>query len=180
MRCKQKQRIVPIAAIRVPSGSIMLRLRLCIVVSIALFIALTGCGATPSNQQVLSSGQRTHVTTPKTPTATITPSPQVTPTPTPPGASLRHIFYIVMENHGTNQIIGNSADAPYLNHLATTYGTAAHFYAITHPSLPNYLAAISGDFQGIWDDCPAEAAVTCAPQVFAPSLSGEQYSSASN
>ena len=39
---------------------------------------------------------------------------------------------------------------------------------MTHPSLPNYLAAISGDFQHIWDDCAAGATVTCAPEEFGP------------
>jgi hypothetical protein len=39
---------------------------------------------------------------------------------------------------------------------------------VTHPSLPNYLSAISGDFQGIWDDCKAGSLVTCAPEEFVP------------
>ena len=78
----------------------------------------------------------------------------------------KHIFYIMMENHGTDQIIGNTADAPYINQLASQYGVAMNYYGVTHPSLPNYLAAISGDYQGIWDDCKAGAAVTCAPIEF--------------
>ena len=39
---------------------------------------------------------------------------------------------------------------------------------MTHPSSPNYLAAISGDFQGVWDDCRAGATVTCPPEEFVP------------
>lgn len=74
----------------------------------------------------------------------------------------------MMENHATNEIIGNTADSPYINQLASQYGVAARYFGVTHPSLPNYLAAISGDFQGIWDDCKAGATVTCAPQEFAP------------
>ena len=79
-----------------------------------------------------------------------------------------HIFFIMMENHGTNQIIGNTADAPFINQLANRYGVATNYHGVTHPSLPNYLAAISGDFQGIWDDCKAGPLVTCAPQEFVP------------
>jgi len=75
----------------------------------------------------------------------------------------------MMENHATNEIIGNTADAPYINQLASQYGVAMSYYGVTHPSLPNYLAAISGDFQAIWDDCKADASVTCAPQEFGPS-----------
>jgi hypothetical protein len=78
----------------------------------------------------------------------------------------RHIFYIMMENHGTSEIIGNVVDAPFINQLASQYGLAQNYYGVTHPSLPNYLAAISGDFQGIWDDCAAGASVTCAPEEF--------------
>lgn len=83
-----------------------------------------------------------------------------------------HIFYIMMENHSTNQIFGNTADAPYINQLAGKYATATDFFGVTHPSLPNYLAAISGSYQGIWDDCAAGPTVTCAPQEF---VSGPPY-----
>lgn len=105
----------------------------------------------------------------------------------PPDTGLKHIFYIMMENHARNQVIGNTTDAPYINQLASQYGTATNYFGVTHPSLPNYLAAISGDFQGIWDDCKADASVTCAPEEFvsgAPSngqlLTPEQLSSATS
>jgi hypothetical protein len=87
-----------------------------------------------------------------------------------------HIFYIMMENHGTDEIIGNTTDAPNINQWARRYGVATNYYGVTHPSLPNYLAAISGDFQGIWDDCKAGADVTCAPEEFVPD-SGDATSS---
>jgi phosphatidylinositol-3-phosphatase len=58
-----------------------------------------------------------------------------------------HIFFIMMENHPTNQIIGNTADAPFINQLAKRYSVATNYHGVTHPSLPNYLSAISGDFQ---------------------------------
>jgi phosphatidylinositol-3-phosphatase len=82
--------------------------------------------------------------------------------------SFKHIFVIMMENHATNEIIGNTADAPFTNWLASRSAVATNYYGVTHPSLPNYLAAISGDFQHIWDDCAAGATVTCAPQEFGP------------
>ena len=30
----------------------------------------------------------------------------------------KHIFYIMMENHAYSEIIGNTADAPFINELA--------------------------------------------------------------
>jgi hypothetical protein len=56
-----------------------------------------------------------------------------------------------MENHSYSQIIGNSS-APYINRLATTYGSATNMLAESHPSLPNYIAMTSGSTQGITDD----------------------------
>lgn len=81
-------------------------------------------------------------------------------------SQIQTIFYVMMENHGTAEIFGNTADAPYVNQLVAQYGSATNYFGVTHPSLPNYLAAISGDFQGIWDDCQAGQAVTCAPEEF--------------
>jgi hypothetical protein len=82
---------------------------------------------------------------------------------------LKHIYVVMMENHAYAQIIGDAglaASAPNLNKFASTYGSATNYYGVTHPSLPNYLAAISGDFQGIFDDCNAGADVTCPPEEF--------------
>ena len=80
----------------------------------------------------------------------------------------KHIFYIMMENHATDQIFGNTVDAPYINELASRYASSTDYFGVTHPSLPNYLAAISGNFQHIWDDCKAGPTVTCAPEEFGP------------
>jgi phosphatidylinositol-3-phosphatase len=63
-----------------------------------------------------------------------------------------HIVVIVMENKENTDVLGSSA-APYLNGLAQRYGVATQSYAITHPSLPNYLALTSGSTQGITSDC---------------------------
>jgi hypothetical protein len=79
--------------------------------------------------------------------------------------SLKHIFYIMMENHSRTEIVGNT-EAPFITSLAMQYGQATSYYGVTHPSSPNYLAAISGDFQGVWDDCKAGPEVTCAPEEF--------------
>jgi phosphatidylinositol-3-phosphatase len=49
----------------------------------------------------------------------------------------------VEENHGYSSVIGSSS-MPYLNSLATQYGSAAQYYANTHPSIGNYLMMTTG------------------------------------
>ena len=63
-----------------------------------------------------------------------------------------HIFTIMMENHSYNEIIGNT-QAPYINSLASQYGLATNYVAVSHPSLPNYLASTGGSTFGITSDC---------------------------
>src|SRR5215467_4301337 len=62
-----------------------------------------------------------------------------------------HIFVIIEENHTTDEIIGNPA-APNLTRLAREYGFASNFFAVSHPSEPNYIALVGGDTFGISDD----------------------------
>ncbi|CAN5731236.1 phosphatidylinositol-3-phosphatase [soil metagenome] len=57
-----------------------------------------------------------------------------------------------MENKEASSVLGNAA-TPYANQLATQYASATHYYAIRHPSLPNYLALIGGDNFGVTSDC---------------------------
>ncbi|CAH0306828.1 Phosphatidylinositol-3-phosphatase [Arthrobacter sp. Bi26] len=59
---------------------------------------------------------------------------------------------IVQENKAASQIMGAS-EAGYFNKLAAEFSTAANYRAITHPSLPNYLALTSGTNAGITSDC---------------------------
>ena len=57
----------------------------------------------------------------------------------------QHIFYIMMENQAFNEVIGNSS-APNLNALANKYALATNYYGVTHPSEPNYVAAVGGSY----------------------------------
>src|SRR5437660_2414974 len=49
-----------------------------------------------------------------------------------------HVFVVVEENQSYDDVIGNTADMPYLNMLATNYGLATNYYANAHPSINNY------------------------------------------
>jgi hypothetical protein len=74
-----------------------------------------------------------------------------------PQASLRHgrpkhIVVVLLENTEYSQVIGNRS-APYINALAKRDALATRSFAITHPSLPNYLALTGGSTFGIRSDC---------------------------
>lgn len=69
-------------------------------------------------------------------------------------AHLKHIFVIMLENHSQSTVIGDP-NAPYITSLAHDYGMAANYYGVTHPSLPNYVAAISGSNWFVQDDDPS-------------------------
>ena len=66
--------------------------------------------------------------------------------------SFTHIVVIVFENKEERQIVG-SADAPTFATMAQRYARLTQYEAVTHPSLPNYLALVSGTTQGIRSDC---------------------------
>jgi hypothetical protein len=64
---------------------------------------------------------------------------------------LDRVFVIMLENHSKSSVIGDP-NAPYITRLATKFTTADHYYGVTHPSMPNYIASIAGDNFGIQDD----------------------------
>jgi len=73
---------------------------------------------------------------------------------TPPASSptgVPHVVVVLEENRSEAAVIG-SADAPYVNSLARSYGVATASYGQSHPSLPNYLELISGSTWGVADD----------------------------
>jgi phospholipase C len=66
------------------------------------------------------------------------------------------VFTIVMENHSYSQIIGNTAEAPFVNQLASQNAVAAGYHDdYVHPSEPNYLWMAAGEnFGKLSDDDP--------------------------
>ena len=65
----------------------------------------------------------------------------------------RHVIWIWMENRTYSSVLGSGAAAPKLSSYAAKCGLATASYAVTHPSLPNYLAATSGSTGGVTSDC---------------------------
>jgi hypothetical protein len=68
--------------------------------------------------------------------------------------AFRHVLVIVFENKERESVLGSS-DAPTFNRLASDYATLDRYYGVAHPSLPNYLALVSGSTHGITSDCTA-------------------------
>jgi hypothetical protein len=72
------------------------------------------------------------------------------------------VIVVVFENKESSHVFGNRA-APTFNSYAQRFGRLTRYFGVTHPSLPNYLALVSGDTHGIRTNC-----TTCS--VAAPSL----------
>jgi hypothetical protein len=70
-----------------------------------------------------------------------------------------------MENKDYASVIGPGA-APFINRLARSYGLATNYSAISHPSLPNYIALTSGSDQGISDDSGPSSRQLHVPSIF--------------
>lgn len=92
--------------------------------------------------------------------------------------SYQHIFLILMENSGYDDIIGSS-NAPQINALAHQYGLATNYWAVAHPSEPNYIALLGGDTFGVSDDnaytVNALTAPNLATQLEAKGLTWKSY-----
>jgi membrane-associated phospholipid phosphatase len=69
-----------------------------------------------------------------------------------PAPRVTRVVLVIEENHEFGQVIG-SRRAPFLNRLAAHGTLLTHYYAITHPSLPNYMALVAGSPLGIHGDC---------------------------
>ncbi len=82
--------------------------------------------------------------------STATPSPTATSKPLVP--DFDHIVLIVFENKEFGSVIGNS-QMPTYNRLAREHTLLTQYYAVTHPSLPNYIALMGGETFGIDSNC---------------------------
>jgi hypothetical protein len=119
------------------------------VLASTLALTLAGCGS-----------DRPHAAP-----APVTPAP-VTPAPVTP-APVTKVLTIVLENHGPS---ATRTQMPRLVRLAGTYGQTSAYRALTHPSLPNYLAMAGGNLPGFRDDRPPEAHPMNGPTVFDTAL----------
>jgi hypothetical protein len=61
----------------------------------------------------------------------------------------RHVVWIWFENQNPRLALGGSVTSS----LASQCGSTSNYFGVTHPSLPNYLAAVTGSTQGIIKNC---------------------------
>lgn len=66
----------------------------------------------------------------------------------PVGKHFDHVVIVVLENEGTDQALAD----PYISSLAHRGAWFSRYYAITHPSFPNYLAIVAGSTFGLDSD----------------------------
>lgn len=98
---------------------------------------------------------------------------------TPP-PTYAHVIWIFFENHGFGQIVGSGA-APFIDRtLVPSCGLATNYHNLTHPSVPNYIAATSGLSLGhlgpLRGDCNATGACRSnADSIFARAPSWRAY-----
>ena len=96
-----------------------------------------------------------------------------------PSTRYTHVIWLWMENHSFNEIV-SSPEAPYVNGLARACGLATNYHNISHPSLPNYIAATSGlslpALKRFHSDCsPSHRCGTSAPSIFGQDSSWKAY-----
>lgn len=117
-----------------------------------LLIFLAACA--PARTALPTTGPLPAATFPLATPSRPTPTPALQQTSVSPARvpEFEHIVMVVFENREYETVIGNSR-MPYFNILASAYTLLDQHYAVAHPSLPNYLALVSGDTQSITEDC---------------------------
>jgi phosphatidylinositol-3-phosphatase len=92
------------------------------------------------------------------------------PTTQPPASGTHKILVVLFENHSMAEAL---QQMPHLRQLARRYGQATDYFAVAHPSLPNYLAIWGGSTFGVQSDCSVgdSGCVPAPPSVFGQALS---------
>ncbi len=125
----------------------------------------TAAGSSPGVSSP-SPSHETHPTHPTPPTRhTRSPTPSVHPTRAASGPTKVLVF--VVENHSLDEM---RAQMPWTAALADRYGYATAYHALTHPSLPNYLAIAGGSTFGVQDDNDPSSHPISGPSVFGRAL----------
>jgi phospholipase C len=123
-----------------------------ILVAAASLLAVSACAprmpASPAPPRVEATQSPTNL--PASTDAPTLPEPTATAVALIP--EFEHVVTIVFENKEFGTVIG-SGKMPYFNSLARSNTLLTAHYAVAHPSLPNYLALISGETFGLNFTC---------------------------
>jgi hypothetical protein len=130
-------------------------------VAVLTLVLVAACGSHPPAPRKASRSPQ--------PVATASPTPSSRPqTSSIAGpAAVQKVLTFIEENHSLQQM---QAGMPYTYGLAEQYGYATNWTAITHPSLPNYLAMAGGSTFGISDDDSPNAHPLHGPNVFGQAI----------
>ncbi|MGI0128779.1 MAG: alkaline phosphatase family protein, partial [Thermoplasmata archaeon] len=92
--------------------------------------------------------------------------------------AVRHVVQIVLENRDAGSVLSN---APFEANLVSAFGYVPNYYAVCHPSLPNYLALTSGNpFECGYDDFVPESATNLGDLIGDAGLSWADYNLATS
>lgn len=100
---------------------------------------------------------------PGTPSASTAPSQASSPVP----GRVQKLVTLVVENKTFAQM---RAQMPWTAQLADRYGYTTDYAALTHPSLPNYLAIAGGSLFGVTDDAAPTSHRISGPSIFGRAL----------
>jgi hypothetical protein len=116
---------------------------------------LTGACGGSSRAPVVTSSSSVTTSASTRPSLTVSPSAGTASA----SGSNRKVMVIVEENETASSVL-DASRAPYLHHLATTYGEVVDMqagYPVGCPSLAAYILMTSGSTRGICDDRPPGA-----------------------
>ena len=122
--------------------------------TLLIFLILAACTSAPTIIPTLPPLPTVtpYPTSTSAPTQTPTSNPSPTATLKPLVPNFEHIAIIMFENKEFGSVIGNPL-MPNYNKLASEYTLLTQYYAVIHPSLPNYIALMGGDTFGITSNC---------------------------
>jgi acid phosphatase len=143
--------------------------RLRLLAAALVVVAGTGCGAgTTSRSATTPSPTAPGSATAGSPAAPTAPASAAAGTAeAAAGPSPTKVLVVVEENHTSASALRGM---PYLASLAHTYGLATAYRAVTHPSLPNYLAIAGGSTFGVNDDADPASHRLAGPSAFDQTL----------
>lgn len=135
-------------------------MRAAVVVAVAVTMTTAACTAAlqnPGAGRAHGHGATASTRSAASAPAHTSPTPPAGGTSTPGQAAMgregvpafSHVFVVMMENRNDQEALAD----PAISALARRYASASAWYSVAHPSLPNYLAVVSGSTWEVTSDC---------------------------